>query len=86
MSLGTRRELEQKCILQFNLSGIVSGDAPLSYWLIFFPVPSNNPRSLRKVTRPSSFLKVVNTTDQFRFLRNCPPTPPLSQYFSLSEK
>ena len=24
--------------------------------------------------------------DQFRFLRNCPPTPPLSQNFALSEK
>ena len=26
----------------------------------------------------------INT--QFRFLRNCPPTPPLSQYFSQNEK
>ena len=24
--------------------------------------------------------------DQFRFLGNCPPTPPLSHHFSLSEK
>ena len=24
--------------------------------------------------------------DQFRFLVNCPPTPPLSQNFALSEK
>ena len=24
--------------------------------------------------------------DQFSFLRNCPPTPPLSQHFALSEK
>ena len=23
--------------------------------------------------------------DQFRFLRNCPPTPPLSHHFALSE-
>ena len=27
-------------------SGIVTGDAPLSYWPIFFRVPSNNPRTL----------------------------------------
>ena len=24
--------------------------------------------------------------DQLRFLRNCPPTPPLTQHFALSEK
>ena len=24
--------------------------------------------------------------DQFRFLGNCPPTPPLSHHFALSEK
>ena len=28
------------------VSGIVTGDAPVSYWLIFFPVPSNSPSSL----------------------------------------
>ena len=28
------------------VSGIVTGDAVVSYWSIFFPVPSNNPRSL----------------------------------------
>ena len=27
-------------------SGIVTGDAPVSYWPIFFPVSSNTPRSL----------------------------------------
>ena len=27
-------------------SGIVTEDAPFSYWPIFFPVPGNNPRSL----------------------------------------
>ena len=26
--------------------GIITGDAPVSCWLIFFPVPSNSPRSL----------------------------------------
>ena len=25
-------------------------------------------------------------SDQFRFLGNCPPTPPLSQHFALNEK
>ena len=30
------------------VSGIVTGDAPVSYWCIFLPVPSNNPRSLCK--------------------------------------
>ena len=24
--------------------------------------------------------------DQFKFLGNCPPTPPLTQHFALSEK
>ena len=28
------------------VSGIVIGDAPVSYWPIFFPVPGNSPRSL----------------------------------------
>ena len=27
-------------------SGIVTGHVPVSYWLFFYPVPSNNPRSL----------------------------------------
>ena len=27
-----------------------------------------------------------NNKDQFKFLGNCPPTPPLSQRFALSEK
>ena len=30
------------------VSGIVTGDAPVSYWPIFFRVPSNGPRSLCK--------------------------------------
>ena len=29
-----------------EISGIVPGDVPVSYWLIFSSVPSNNPRSL----------------------------------------
>ena len=28
------------------VSGIVTGDAQVSYWSIFAPVPSNSPRSL----------------------------------------
>ena len=31
-----------------RLAGIVTGDALVSYWTIFFVVPSNNPRSLCK--------------------------------------
>ena len=27
-------------------SGIITGDTPVSYWLIFFSVPSNSPRRL----------------------------------------
>ena len=30
------------------VSGIVTGDALVSYWCIFLPVPSNNPISLCK--------------------------------------
>ena len=28
------------------VSGIVTGDASVNYWLIFYPVPSNSPKSL----------------------------------------
>ena len=28
----------------------------------------------------------VSHPDQFRFLGNCPPTPPLTQHFALSKK
>ena len=28
------------------VSGVVTGHVPVSYWLIFYPVPSNSPRSL----------------------------------------
>ena len=28
------------------VSGIVTSDVPVSYWLIFYPLPSNSPRSL----------------------------------------
>ena len=39
------------------VSGIVSGDALVSYWPIFFPVPSNSPRSLcESQLSPVSFL------------------------------
>ena len=31
------------------VSGIVTRNAPVSYWLNFFPVPGNSPRSLAKV-------------------------------------
>ena len=39
------------------VSVIVSGDALVSYWPIFFPVPSNSPRSLcESQLSPVSFL------------------------------
>ena len=31
------------------VSGIVTRNAPVSYWLIFFPAPRNSPRNLAKV-------------------------------------
>ena len=31
-------------------------------------------------------IKIGEKLDQFRFLVNCPPTPPLTQHFALSEK
>ena len=46
------------------VSGMVTGDVPVSYWPIFFPVPNNSPRSLcaKKLTRPS-FPLVSNVTN-----------------------
>ena len=41
------------------------------------------------ITGPCSlwnFSEKLLVNDQFRFLGNCPPTPPLSQHFALSEK
>ena len=35
---------------------------------------------------PQTCYVVANQEDQFRFLGNCPPTPPLTQHFALSEK
>ena len=46
-----------------NVSGIVTGDVPVSYWPISFPVLSNSPRSLcESKLRPISALnsKVAN--------------------------
>ena len=38
-------------------------------------------------SNPNEYLTSENDLDQFRFLRNCPPTPPLSQHFvPVSEK
>ena len=44
------------------VSGIVTGDAPVSYWPIFFSVPSNSPKRLSKVYAaqfPSRFFHVI---------------------------
>ena len=35
---------------------------------------------------PLTMLTSSDYLDQFRFLENCPPTPPLSQHFALNEK
>ena len=46
------------------VSGIVPGDAPVSYWLIFFPALSNNPRSLcESLLVPVSFILVSNVAN-----------------------
>ena len=44
------------------VSGIVTGDALVSYWPVFFSVPFQSHKSLPRLTRPSSFLvfKVAN--------------------------
>ena len=39
-----KREVNCKC--SAIVSGIVTLDAPVSYWPVFPPVPSNNPRPL----------------------------------------
>ena len=37
--------------------------------------------------QPIKYLKgVVEIWDHYTFLGNCPPTPPLSQHFALSDK
>ena len=84
-SLETRRELEHKCILQFIVSGIISGDAPLSYWPIFSSSLATVPEAFAKVNLAQFPSQSGKHNDQFRFLRNSPPTPPLSQHFALSE-
>ena len=35
--------------------GIVTGDAPISYWPIFFSVLRKSQKSLQKLTGPTSF-------------------------------
>ena len=35
---------------------------------------------------PYSYLSVIAPWDQYTFLGNCPPTPPLSQHFALSQR
>ena len=47
------------------------------------PTPSPPPRSK---LRPITCGRYVKGVGQFKFLRNCSLTPPLSQHFALSEK
>ena len=58
--------------------------------------PGPSPRNVLRTLFSHPHKKILNLTsgglvhvvltNQCRFLRNCPPTPPLSQHFSLSEK
>ena len=42
--------------------------------------------TVKKATQLVCLYVKKGYTDQLRFLGNCPPTPPLSQRFALSEK
>ena len=44
------------------------------------PPPTKNPHILKSI-----HWLMVFSLDQFMFLENCPPTPPLSHHFALSE-
>ena len=59
VSLETRRHLQTKCVLAID-SGIVTGDALVSYWPIF---------SLSLVTVPEVFAKVNSSQFSSRILR-----------------
>ena len=41
---------------------------------------------LVKEVTPFPHRKMINLQDNYTFLVNCPPTPPLSQHFALSDK
>ena len=41
---------------------------------------------MSKVTKAFLRLLVLIETPDYTFLGNCPPSPPLSQHFALSEK
>ena len=50
------------------VSGIVTGNTKVSYWSVFVPASSNNPRSLCEKTRPSFPLKCrIESEDLFCF-------------------
>ena len=40
------REASETKMQPASVSGIATGDKPVSYWPVFFSVPSYNPRSL----------------------------------------
>ena len=51
-----------------------------------FRVPATTPPSLPTPPKTSQSITREEIMDQFRFLGNCPPTPPLAQHFAPSEK
>ena len=72
---------------------------PLTFLFAFLhsvPAPGNSPRHSLPPSPPMSYeqditeLRATNTRLQEQIdnlkVRNCPPTPPLSQRFALSEK
>ena len=59
-TLKTSGELEPK-MRPAIASGIVTGDAPISYWPICCPVPSNSPRSLYESWLAPDFPSFLNS-------------------------
>ena len=51
-----------------------------------WPTPQNAKGSYLKFREQTYICPFLKGPDQLRFLENCPPTPPLSQHFALSEK
>ena len=66
------RKLRNKCRLV--------SDAHISDW------PTCGYRNSFQQGMKTIYDKQLRDTDQLRFLRNCPPTPPLTQHFAKSEK
>ena len=75
----TRNEDNISCKEVTNDSeGYIDG----SFQVLFGPHEYTDYRANKrgKVKFSAFFLLAIDFTDQFRFLRNCPPTPPLRQH------